>query len=74
MVKGQYHTDENCTNPSEDALQILEGQETLAGLKVKCSSGINHLVSTFMSLFEVISICSILGFKGSQSYYKPFCL
>ncbi|MBA0834498.1 hypothetical protein Goarm_006848, partial [Gossypium armourianum] len=47
MVKGQYHTDEKCTNPSEDALQILEGQETLAGLKVKCSSGINHLVSTF---------------------------
>ncbi|KAB2052832.1 hypothetical protein ES319_A12G148200v1 [Gossypium barbadense] len=47
MVKGQYHTDEKCTNPSEDALQILEGQETLAGLKVKCSSGINHLILAY---------------------------
>ncbi|XP_012438175.1 putative E3 ubiquitin-protein ligase RING1a isoform X1 [Gossypium raimondii] len=47
MVKGQYHTDEKCTNPSEDTLQILEGQETLAGLKGKCSSGINHLILAY---------------------------
>ncbi|KAK8537215.1 hypothetical protein V6N12_043388 [Hibiscus sabdariffa] len=47
MVKGPYRTDDNCANLSEDALQVLEGQETLAGLKVKCSSGINHLILAY---------------------------
>ncbi|XWS54157.1 hypothetical protein CRYUN_Cryun10bG0065200 [Craigia yunnanensis] len=51
MVKGQYYTDDNHSNPtpltSEDALQLLEGQETLAGLKVKCSSGLNHLILAY---------------------------
>ncbi|KAL4383822.1 hypothetical protein GQ457_15G002880 [Hibiscus cannabinus] len=47
MVKGPYRTDDNCANLSEDALHVLEGQETLAGLKVKCSSGINHLILAY---------------------------
>ncbi|XP_021295678.1 putative E3 ubiquitin-protein ligase RING1a [Herrania umbratica] len=51
MVKGQYNTDDNHAIPtpltSEDALQILEGQETLAGLKVKSSSGRNHLILAY---------------------------
>ncbi|XP_022738303.1 putative E3 ubiquitin-protein ligase RING1a isoform X2 [Durio zibethinus] len=51
MVKGQYSSDDNHSNPtpwtSEEALQLLEGQETLAGLKVKCSSGRNHLILAY---------------------------
>ncbi|KAL4347955.1 hypothetical protein GQ457_17G023870 [Hibiscus cannabinus] len=47
MVKGPNRTADNCANLSEDALQVLEGQETLAGLKVKCSSGINHLILAY---------------------------
>ncbi|KAK8657295.1 hypothetical protein V6N13_035545 [Hibiscus sabdariffa] len=47
MVKGPYRTDDNCADLSEDALHVLEGQETLAGLKVKCSSGINHLILAY---------------------------
>ncbi|KAE8664076.1 putative E3 ubiquitin-protein ligase RING1b [Hibiscus syriacus] len=47
MVKGPYRTNENCANLSEDALQVLEGQETLAGLKVKRTSGMNHLILAY---------------------------
>ncbi|XVF02027.1 hypothetical protein REPUB_Repub04eG0140800 [Reevesia pubescens] len=51
MVKGDYSTDDSRSNltplTSEDALQILEGQETLAGLKLKCSSGRNHLILAY---------------------------
>ncbi|XWS39442.1 hypothetical protein CRYUN_Cryun18bG0054500 [Craigia yunnanensis] len=50
IVKGQYNTIDNHSNPTpltmEDA-QLLEGQETLAGLKVKCSSGRNHLILAY---------------------------
>ncbi|XP_039056726.1 putative E3 ubiquitin-protein ligase RING1a isoform X2 [Hibiscus syriacus] len=47
MVKGPYHTDYNCANLSDNALQVLEGQETLAGLKVKYSSRINNLILAY---------------------------
>ncbi|XP_022726488.1 putative E3 ubiquitin-protein ligase RING1a [Durio zibethinus] len=51
MVKGQYNTTDDYSKPtpltSEDAVRILEGQETLAGLKVKCSSGRNHLILAY---------------------------
>ncbi|XVE66175.1 hypothetical protein DITRI_Ditri08aG0059300 [Diplodiscus trichospermus] len=51
MVRGHYNTDDNLSNltplTSEDALQPLEGQETLAGLKVKCSTGQNHLILAY---------------------------
>ncbi|XVF66800.1 hypothetical protein PTKIN_Ptkin10aG0067000 [Pterospermum kingtungense] len=51
MVKGQYNTDDNHSNQtsliSEDVLQLLEGQETLAGLKLKCCSGRNRLILAY---------------------------
>ncbi|KAE8736383.1 putative E3 ubiquitin-protein ligase RING1a [Hibiscus syriacus] len=47
MVKRPYRTDDNCANLSEDALQVLEGQETLGGLKVKWSSGMNQLILAY---------------------------
>lgn len=51
MVKGHYNTDDNHSNPtsliSEDVLQLLEGQETLAGLKLKCCYGRKCLILAY---------------------------
>ncbi|XP_044503165.1 putative E3 ubiquitin-protein ligase RING1a isoform X2 [Mangifera indica] len=48
-AKEQLDTSGNLStpNPSTDALQILEGQETLAGLRVNCTSNRDHLILAY---------------------------
>ncbi|KAH7576955.1 hypothetical protein JRO89_XS01G0182500 [Xanthoceras sorbifolium] len=49
MVKEQLNanSDHSTTNPSTDQVQSLEGQETLAGLRVNCTSSQDHLVLAY---------------------------
>ncbi|KAJ0052365.1 hypothetical protein Pint_02296 [Pistacia integerrima] len=49
VVKEQLNTIGNLSspNPSTDKLQILEGQETLAGLRVNCTSNKDHLILAY---------------------------
>ena len=42
-------SDSSTTDPSNDRLQILEAQETLAGLKTMCNSNQGHLVNPLPS-------------------------
>ncbi|KAJ6733991.1 E3 UBIQUITIN-PROTEIN LIGASE RING1A-RELATED [Salix koriyanagi] len=52
LVKGRHQADENFSTkhpqiPIDDELQILKGQETMAGLKASCSSSRDHLILAY---------------------------
>ncbi|XP_011047669.1 PREDICTED: putative E3 ubiquitin-protein ligase RING1a [Populus euphratica] len=52
LVKGKHQSDENFPTkhpqiPMDDELQILKGQETVAGLKASCSSSRDHLILAY---------------------------
>ncbi|KAJ6677581.1 E3 UBIQUITIN-PROTEIN LIGASE RING1A-RELATED [Salix viminalis] len=52
LVKGRHQADENFSTkhpqiPIDDELQILKGQETMAGLKASCSSIRDHLILAY---------------------------
>jgi E3 ubiquitin-protein ligase RNF1/2 len=53
LVKGKHQSDENLPTKHPqipmDELQILKGQETVAGLKASCSSSRDHLVSVILA-------------------------
>jgi len=53
LVKGKHQSDENFPTKHPqipmDELQILKGQETVAGLKASCSSSRDHLVSLILA-------------------------
>ncbi|KAJ6340299.1 hypothetical protein OIU77_008123 [Salix suchowensis] len=55
LVKGKHQSDENFSTkhpqiiPIDDELQILKGQETMAGLRESCSSSREHLVSVILA-------------------------
>ncbi|KAJ6295159.1 hypothetical protein OIU76_023125 [Salix suchowensis] len=53
LVKGKHQSDENFSTkhpqiiPIDDELQILKGQETMAGLRESCSSSREHLILAY---------------------------